>query len=240
MRINELRYVENPPSKNDMFIQMKHRWDYTNYTEDDNGNEIKVILGKISGYDLYVRNENRTQMIQIYDVINNGVAGYVELVRLNNSYSIQETVVNKEYLGLGLATKVYAYLIKNKNYTLWSTDAQTKGGKTIWEKLAKIPGILVFAWDDKKKEAISLDKNDLFGETDLYDTDVEYDEKKFKSLEAEQKRIWAEFMKFKNIPKSAKKTALWNQYNKLSKQKKQLTTDRTYVEQNMTLVAQKD
>lgn len=224
MRINELRYAEDSPSKNDMFIQMKHRWDYTNYIEDGNGKEIKVILGKISGYDLYVRNEKRTQMIQIYDVINNRVAGYVELVRLNNSYSIQETVVNKEYLGRGLATKVYAYLIKNKNYILWSTGAQTKGGKTIWEKLAKIPGILVFAWDDKMKEAISLDKNDLFGEEDIYDTDVEYDEDKYNKL----------FDERESIGYSDK-----NKFNKLSKQMKKLKKERKYVEQNMTLVAQK-
>jgi len=226
-----------------MFTTLVHRWDYTDFNEDDNGNEIKVKLGNISGFDLYFREEpgisniHSTQMIQIFDTVNKKIAGFIELIKLRKSYSIVETAVDTPYLGIGLATTVYAYLIKNKNYTLWSTDAQTKGGKTIWEKLAKIPGILVFAWDDKKKEAISLDKHDLFGETDLYDTDVEYDEKKFKSLEAEQKRIWAEFMKFKNIPK---RTALWNQYNKLSKQKKQLTKDRTYVEQNMTLVAQKD
>ena len=81
-------------------------------------------------------------------------------------------------MGFGLMTKLYAFLIIKHNYILWTISNQTKGGRAIWEKLAGVKGIQVFAWDAVKKQAHSLDPQDPFnGEVEVYSSDIENEER---------------------------------------------------------------
>jgi len=137
MRLNELRFSTNPTTKKWMFHDLSNVWVNMSL---ENGETLKKI-GYISGYSLFQCKENNHEIIQIFDNINKVPAGYIEFNLKGKAHVISETSVDKPYLGLGLATKVYAYLIKIHNYILWNVDAQTAGGKSIWEKLALISGI---------------------------------------------------------------------------------------------------
>ncbi len=55
------------------------------------------------------------------------------------------------------ANKFYAWLIKNASITLVSGSEQSAGGKKIWERLSKEPGIGVHGWIDGK--AVNLGPN---------------------------------------------------------------------------------
>ena len=55
------------------------------------------------------------------------------------------------------ANKFYAWLIKNQGITLVSGSEQSAGGKKIWERLSKEPGIGVHGWINGK--AVNLGPN---------------------------------------------------------------------------------
>jgi len=55
--------------------------------------------------------------------------------------------------------KVYAHLIKKHGKILQSSDLQSAGGKNLWHKLSKEPGIHVHGWDHKSRSQLILGIN---------------------------------------------------------------------------------
>lgn len=72
------------------------------------------------------------------------------------------------YQGSGLATYLYAWLIKTQNWILQSGDEQSPGGMSIWKKLYQMPGIDVYAWDIRKHQAIQIDLDDFEYGNEIY------------------------------------------------------------------------
>lgn len=230
MKVFELRYSTNLSTKKYMIQNLNNQWNYI---------KGKIVsIGKVGNYNLNSKKENNHMMIQVYDNINRKVAGYIEFVIKGKAHSINEVAFYKEYLGLGLATKIYAFLILKLNYILWSENAQTKGGKSIWDKLAKINGINVFTWDITNNEAISLDKNDLNNDTDLYDSDVEWDKSKYNKLKKEFNWYFSCIKKLKDMKKlSPEILNLQKKMMNVYRRMQELRKEELYVENNITLVA---
>jgi len=232
MKICELRFSFNSTTKKYMFGDLKKQWDFMEIAP--------ITIGKIGGYNLFLKREKNNELIQVLDTINDKDAGYISFIIKGKAHSISETAFDNLYLGLGLATTVYAFLILKKNYILWSEDAQTKGGKSIWDKLAKVNGITVFAWDKKNKEAISLDKNDLNSDVEIYDIDVEWDKSKYAKLWKEFNTYFYTIAKLKKMKKlSPNILELQKKMMAVYRKMQNIRKEELNIENNMTLVAQK-
>lgn len=153
-------------SKTQLFNDLLDDW-WDVYSKED----IRM-LGKIQRYDIICMKQYK-DFIAIYDPINKKYAGFVDMEREGRSHCISRAANAKDYQGLGLMTKLYVFLILNKNYVLWSQSSQSKGGKSIWEKLCKVKGINVFAWDIKRNKAYQIEPDEPFDEQDIYATEID-------------------------------------------------------------------
>jgi ribosomal protein S18 acetylase RimI-like enzyme len=105
--------------------------------------------------------------------------------------AISVTAVNSAYEGQGLMLKLYVLLIR-KGFALLSDDQQTPGGQKIWARLAKVPGVTVYAVDMTAPEGQQYSAVDPDDITDanfmVYDDDVET----LQTLEKERKKLYAD------------------------------------------------
>ena len=85
-----------------------------------------------------------------------------------NVFVVSIVAANKEYRGINLPTQMYSYLIQEEGLILVSDEIQTLGGRSVWEKLAKIKGIGIYGYNTNTKKVFSVDMDDIFNE-DIYD-----------------------------------------------------------------------
>ena len=119
----------------------------------------------------------KNDLYALYDITTNKYALFAELYRFRNSLSclaIYQIGVNARYKGFNLPVKFYSWLIKNKNITLMSGESQSIGGRSIWERLAKVSGIFIFGYNVWSKKTFQIDQNDLFNE-EVYDAELRKD-----------------------------------------------------------------
>ena len=136
-------------------------------------------------------------MAALKDRKNNKIIGTTELDGTKGplTFAIGLSAVARPYQGLGLMTKLYAYLIIKKNFVLWTNGGQSKGGRSIWEKLSKVPGVLVYIWNSKTREATSIDPNDWNGDVSIYTDEIEGEIETLEKEDVELYRLLAEFPK---------------------------------------------
>lgn len=242
MFLNELELIDL--GKIDLIDDIKSYW---------KEQRDKKLLSKIGSYEIYNSVEQRSYYFFLYDPIRKRLAGGVTLYKKGKSFSISLASVDTSYFGLGLMTKLYAFLILKLNYTLISDSSQSRGGRSIWEKLIKVKGINVYAWDNKKKVAHSLDKNDPFGgDTEIYNQDVTdesyygLNEKIFQLRNLTQmteKDLFNFLRKIGPTPFKEQKAEALEKDKELKRLRKELKTmerdikDLGYVTDHMTLVA---
>ena len=86
------------------------------------------------------------------------------------------------------AASLYHFLITKLGMTLVTT-AQAPGGMITWQRLEKMPGVVVFLWDKRKKQAINnheIDVGDTHVDVDGMDgswDDIQANHKEFGYLE---------------------------------------------------------
>jgi hypothetical protein len=242
MLLNELELIKL--GKTNLLITLSKDWKYNIDDIKDIGTiqNYKLRMGKYRGYALV-----NSSVICIYDTINKKNAGFISLTKFGKAYEINGAVVDKEYLGMGLITKIYAYLILKLNFILWSKESQTIGGRAIWEKLIKVKGINVFAWDKVKRKAHSLDKNDPFeNDVEVYSNEVPH----IKLMDVNNQRIKVKLLfddltklyTNKNLSDEQKKLAIkldkeWKESKKALKKLEYQYKEYRQLSFNMTLVA---
>ena len=59
-------------------------------------------------------------------------------------YEVESMVIDKQYTGLGLAPKYYAYILKKLNITIQAGEVQSPGGRSIWTRMAKRRDVLIY------------------------------------------------------------------------------------------------
>ena len=161
------------------------------------------------------------------------ISGYTK----KQAFKIYETFIYPKYRGQNIAPQFYAWLLKkNLVQSIISGDEQGKGGKKLWENLAKVPGIMVFAWNRGK--AISLDPDDLGGEEFIWSDDVN-DE--WEELEKDEYAIAIQMTAIEERDNNWKSNPQWIELNqkhrKIRDRYKQLPD--TTTTGNVVLVAQK-
>jgi hypothetical protein len=168
MRLNELKSVNY--GRQELFSGLQKDWfSMCNLYKKANLSAPIENIGKVNNFQIQRFNSQR-EMIRIVDTINNKSVGFITTNKVTGTKNVREPhcAIKLEYSGMNIVTKVYAFLIKKLNYILWTRHQQTPQGQKLWERLAKISGIIVFAYDTKKKKAISLDKDDIFGEDAIF------------------------------------------------------------------------
>jgi hypothetical protein len=150
------------------------------------------LVGRAFGYDIYVEKEERTyNVIWVYDRnvtkrIRNWdddmetryrIAARVELSKERGAWHVDLLSVDSRYKGNNLAIKVYKFLMKKMDITLKAGTSQSAGGRYVWNKLSKTPGVVVYAKKSPYSKVFDFPKTgkrELVGKVfDLYDSNAE-------------------------------------------------------------------
>ena len=150
------------------------------------------LVGRAFGYDIYVdKVESTYNDIWVYDrnVTKRfrHVEGYmetrfrivakVELTKERGAWHIDMLQVDSRYKGNNLAIKIYKFLMKKMDITLKAGTSQSAGGRYVWNKLSKTPGVVVYAKKSPYSKVFDFPKagnRELVGKVfDLYDSDAE-------------------------------------------------------------------
>lgn len=129
---------------------------------------------KIKGYDIYLDNDDAPHVLTylVKDPSNDGFLGLFQLT-LHGDFYYSQVTFTPELQGEGIAHNLYAMVVKKDNLTIASDRVQTMGSKKLWEKLSKVPGIFVYAWEssfDGKNRFFQWDP-DLDPEAEVYHDD---------------------------------------------------------------------
>ena len=156
------------------------------------------IVGRAFGYDIYVDRYERTAMnVWVYDrnvtkrmrranvadtrpnemETRYRIAAKVELSKERGAWHVDMLSVDSRYKGNNLAIKIYKFLMRKMDITLKAGHSQSAGGRYVWNKLSKTPGVVVYAKKSPYSKVFDFPKSgnrELVGKSfDLYDSDAE-------------------------------------------------------------------
>ena len=154
------------------------------------------LVGRAFGYDIYIEKEERTyNVVWVYDrnitkrsrrsvTFDDGmmetryrIAAKVEMSKERGAWHVDMLSVDSRYKGNNLAIKIYKFLIKKMDITLKAGTSQSAGGRYVWNKLAKTPGVVVYAKKSPYSRVFDFPKTgnrELVGKVfDLYNSDAE-------------------------------------------------------------------
>ena len=157
------------------------------------------LVGRAFGYDIYVEKEecaynviwvydrNVTKRVRIYDPWDEDIDGEmetryriaakVEMSKERGAWHVDMLNVDSRYKGNNLAIKVYKFLMRKMDITLKAGTSQSAGGRYVWNKLSKTPGVVVYAKKSPYSKVIDFPKTgkrELVSKTfDLYCSNAE-------------------------------------------------------------------
>jgi len=103
------------------------------------------------------------------------IKGYLELSnyeRIESKAQLTSVQFNDELRGTGVALELYAAMVLKFGHMIMSDDWQTKGSMTIWQNLARYPGIEVYVWNRRQPRG----GDPKFREFEIYEPDYDADE----------------------------------------------------------------
>ena len=148
------------------------------------------LVGRAFGYDIYVEKEkctfqgaiviwvyDRNVTKKIYSETLFRIAAMVELSKERNAWHVDMLQVDSRYKGQNLAVKLYRFLMRKMDITMKAGSSQSAGGRYVWNKLAKTPGVVIYAKKSPHSKVIDFPKTgkrELVGKMfDLYDSNAE-------------------------------------------------------------------
>jgi hypothetical protein len=154
------------------------------------------LVGRAFGYDIYIDKEEKTYCdIWVYDrnvtkrcrrsvTYDDGlmetryrIAAKVEMSKERGAWHIDMLSVDSRYKGNNLAIKIYKFLMRKMDITLKAGTSQSAGGRYVWNKLSKTPGVVVYAKKSPYSKVFDFPtagNRELVGKVfDLYDSDAE-------------------------------------------------------------------
>ena len=150
------------------------------------------LVGRAFGYDIYVdKVESTYNDIWVYDrnvtkrvrtlygdmETRYRIAARVELSKERGAWHVDLLNVDSRYKGNNLAIKIYKFLMRKMDITLKAGTSQSAGGRYVWNKLSKTPGVVVYAKKSPYSKVFDFPKTgnrELIGKVfDLYDSDAE-------------------------------------------------------------------
>mgnify|MGYP006428631573 FL=1 len=150
------------------------------------------LVGRAFGYDIYNEEETPTyRTVWVYDrnvtkrvrtlygdmETRYRIAAKVELSKERGAWHVDLLSVDSRYKGNNLAIKIYKFLMRKMDITLKAGTSQSAGGRYVWNKLSKTPGVVVYAKKSPYSKVIDFPKagnRELVSKVfDLYDSDAE-------------------------------------------------------------------
>jgi hypothetical protein len=150
------------------------------------------LVGRAFGYDIYIDKVESTYCdIWVYDrnvtkrargmygvmETRYRIAAKVEMSKERGAWHIDMLSVDSRYKGNNLAIKIYKFLMRKMDITLKAGTSQSAGGRYVWNKLSKTPGVVVYAKKSPYSKVFDFPKagkRELIGKVfDLYDSDAE-------------------------------------------------------------------
>jgi hypothetical protein len=150
------------------------------------------LVGRAFGYDIYIEKETPTyRTVWVYDrnvtkrvrtlygdmETRYRIAAKVELSKERGAWHVDLLSVDSRYKGNNLAIKIYKFLMNKMDITLKAGTSQSAGGRYVWNKLSKTPGVVVYAKKSPYSKVIDFPKagnRELVSKVfDLYDSDAE-------------------------------------------------------------------
>ena len=150
------------------------------------------LVGRAFGYNIYVDKVESTYCdIWVYDrnvtkrvrgmygdmETRYRIAARVELSKERGAWNVYLLSVDSRYKGNNLAIKIYKFLMKKMDITLKAGTSQSAGGRYVWNKLSKTPGVVVYAKKSPYSKVFDFPKagnRELVGKVfDLYGSDAE-------------------------------------------------------------------
>ena len=150
------------------------------------------LVGRAFGYDIYVEQEERSYCnIWVYDrdvtkrvrcfegdmETRYRIAAKVELSKERGAWHVNLLSVDSRYKGNNLAVKLYRFLMRKMAITMKAGSSQSAGGRYVWNKLAKTPGVVIYAKKSPYSKVIDFPKagkRELVGKVfNLYDSNAE-------------------------------------------------------------------
>lgn len=136
------------------------------------------MIGKIGDAHIYVSYEEDYMWVEVLDSANN-VGGRIKRIMMLelsykkrwNSWIVDIVKVDDKYKGIGIAPKIYRYLMKKLGIQLQAGRLQSPGGRSIWHSLFNMKNVCVEAWDLRGNSyELEADDGELYSnECRLYD-----------------------------------------------------------------------
>jgi hypothetical protein len=142
MKIKELLEAGKIYSTSKDFARVGEFDDYLEYA--------KKTTYTIKGYDIYVaskRGSNHVAFLPVNPDTENTYGALLLSKDPGQKPVTSQIYFAQELQGLGLGPKLYEIAIKDFKFTIVSDDRQTIGGVHVWDKLARMSGITVYAWN---------------------------------------------------------------------------------------------
>jgi len=148
------------------------------------------LVGRAFGYDIHVEKDECTycsyNVIWVYDrnvtkkicgETRFRIAAVVELSKERGAWHVDMLQVDSRYKGKNLAVKLYRFLMRKMAITMKAGSSQSAGGRYVWNKLAKTPGVVIYAKKSPYSKVIDFPKagkRELVGKVfNLYDSNAE-------------------------------------------------------------------
>ena len=147
MRLTEIESINWIKKNRTMFADLYYNWKATSKCKLSPKPKIVGTIGRFQIQDLpQFGNKGKTVTVGLYDSIKNRFSMFVSLSseKANKCFKVETVGVDLPYQGWNLPVQLYSWLILKQNIVLVSGDAQSPGGRSIWEKLAQTPGIFMF------------------------------------------------------------------------------------------------
>tara|TARA_R110002074_G_scaffold103776_2_gene223963 strand:+ start:145 stop:1275 length:1131 start_codon:yes stop_codon:yes gene_type:complete len=140
-RINEIEYSSDV-QKDDM----------SKYDLDDMIGSTESTGKKINGYEIHTIDEGDVSFL-VKEPYGDGFLGELRLKPEHKYEGMHKSVVffDEVIQGKGIAPLLYKMAIVDYGHTIVSDYKQSKGSKTLWERLAKMSGVFVYGWNPRAK-----------------------------------------------------------------------------------------
>ena len=149
------------------------------------------LVGRAFGYDIHIEQEELSAMtVWVYNrnvtkrfrregemETRYRIVAMVDLAKQRGAWHVDMLKVDSRYKGKNLAIKIYKFLMRKMDIIMMAGSEQSAGGRYVWNKLARSPGVMVYAKKSPYSKIIDFPKSGKRELTskgfNLYDSNAE-------------------------------------------------------------------
>ena len=148
------------------------------------GYDIHIEQEELSAMTVWVYNRNVTKRFRRDGLSGDGemetryrIVATVDLTKQRGAWHVDMLKVDSRYKGKNLAIKIYKFLMRKMDIIMMAGSEQSAGGRYVWNKLARSPGVMVYAKKSPYSKIIDFPKSGKRELTskrfNLYDSNAE-------------------------------------------------------------------